>query len=31
MFVGEEYQYLREFYNHIVTKHSEQVVLKKKG
>jgi hypothetical protein len=31
MFIGDEYQYLREFYNHIVTKHSEQVVLKKKG
>jgi hypothetical protein len=31
VFVGDEYQYLREFYNHIVTKHAEQVVLKKKG
>lgn len=29
LFVGDEYQYLREFYNHIVTKHAEQIVLKK--
>ncbi|WP_176956189.1 DUF3857 domain-containing protein [Catalinimonas alkaloidigena] len=29
MYFGEEYTYLREFYNMIVAKHAEQVVLKK--
>ncbi|MES2734199.1 MAG: DUF3857 and transglutaminase domain-containing protein [Bacteroidota bacterium] len=27
----EEYAHLKEFYNYIVTKHAEQIVLKKKG
>jgi hypothetical protein len=30
-FGAEEYAHLKEFYNYIVTKHAEQVVLKKKG
>jgi transglutaminase-like putative cysteine protease len=31
VFYAEEYPYLKEFFNHIVTKHAEQVVLKKTG
>ena len=29
VFMAEEYAYLKEFYNHIVAKHAEQIVLKK--
>ena len=29
LFLPDEYQYLKEFYNQIITKHSEQIVLKK--
>lgn len=30
-FMPEEYEYLREFFNLVVKKHSEQIVFKKKG
>ena len=29
MFMGDEYEALKEFYNLIIKKHSEQIVLKK--
>jgi hypothetical protein len=31
IFFANEYEYLKTFYNHIITKHKEQVVLKKQG
>lgn len=31
IFFANEYEYLKAFYDHIITKHKEQVVLKKQG